>query len=184
MAKAAKAAPAGTPDDPYLYSDGTPIVYLEGETRDQYVARIDKMIADNQKAQEAAKAAADPELVSGGVGKDGQDNTATQLAAAGDPTGAVAEQATTQGGTVVTVDDGSGTAFPSDYKTMDEYLAAQNALASQVTAAHADNQPAPEPELNEQQKAEQDYVDALDMDGRLRRVEAQLSLRSPTLLTK
>lgn len=220
--------PTGTRDDPFLYSDGTPIVYNDGETEEQYRARVQKMIDDAAAAPQTQSF--DPATNAAGVV--GEDNTATQLNAANGggtdtsvvpaaappdaslgeipgstplnanalspavPVGTTPETATipstvaeAQPGGMATsstagVADGDNVTMPipSEYKTMDEYLAAQSALAAAVTAAHADAQPAAEPELTEQQQAEQDYVDALDIDGRLRRVEAQLGLRSPTLL--
>lgn len=203
--------PAGTRDDPYVYSDGTPIVYNDGETEEQYRARVQAMV-DAANAPSSAP----------GDGVVGQDNTATQLAAANGQTIQAAPQATDDvsgvagdgvgvgaapvpstaapqpsaipstlaeaqpggmaqsAGADVLAEDGVTTPTPSGFKTMDEYLAAQAAVANAVTAAHA--QPAPEPELTDEQKIEQDYVDSLDIDGRLRRVEAQLGLRSPTLV--
>jgi hypothetical protein len=188
--------PTGTRDDPFLYSDGTPIVYNDGETEEAYRARVQKMIDDAAAAPQTQTF--DP--ATGAAGVVGEDNSATQLnaanggatAAAVAPTEPVIPSTVAEAqpagaipaGTPTPVsEDGTiSTPFPSEYKTYDEYMAAQHALSNSVTAAHADAQPAAEPTLNEQQKAEQDYVDALDMDGRLRRVEAQLGLRSPTLV--
>lgn len=72
---------------------------------------------------------------------------------------------------------------PTDYANMDEYVQAQKALGDKVTADHAAAKTPTGEELAQKQaeEAEQNAVDELSFDDRLRRIEAGLGLRSPKL---
>lgn len=165
---------AGTREDPYAYSDGSPIAYLDGEDQPAYYARVLAMSAPPVEpavpAPPPAPAPAVPPPPPVPVATTGAPALAVP---AGDVAPAVVPAAPTAGAsdTVMATTEGA-TVVPENYA---DFVAAQAAWGASVKAAVAAGIDTAAVAV----ASEQALVDAMTDDDRLRRVENALGLRSP-----
>lgn len=174
---------AGTREDPYAYSDGSPIAYLDGEDQPAYYARVLAMSAPPVEpvpvvpvvpvapAPPPAPAPAVPPPPPVPVATTGAPALAVPPVDAGEPSVVPAAPTAGASDTVMATTEGA-TVVPENYA---DFVAAQAAWGASVKAAvEAGIDTAAIAVANEQA-----LVNAMTDDDRLRRVENALGLRSP-----